>query len=150
MTMRQNRTERGGFTLTELMVAIAVTVVMLLAINSIFNTATEAISTGTGTGRIIQDGRSISEQLARDTHRNVLLGPDANNGAFLVIVQHDINMSGWSNSQVPANAQNRDGVYVTERDRELGSTVPVRSDQIIFFRDRRDNEEPLAPGNATS
>jgi len=28
--------------------------------------------------------------------------------------------------------------------------VPVRSDQIIFFRDRRDNEEPLAPGNATS
>ena len=133
---------RPGFTLVELLVAIAVTGVMIVAVNAIFATVTEAVRRGSGVTEVIGDARVIGDQLARDFEN--MIGP--NEGGFLVIMNYRVRGSGNSGvHMLPEDDYDGDGaVDSNEPHRDW-----VRSDQIVFIR-RRGDLEPMCPGNQNS
>src|SRR5690606_39091149 len=84
---------RRGFTLMELIVAIALVGLMMFLINQVFNQTRQAISRGVGTGDIIANSKAISSQLRLDAQQ--MVGPHDNNGlqpeqsgGVLIIIQH--------------------------------------------------------------
>lgn len=57
---------RGGFTLTELMIAVLVLIVIILATSRIFSAASRVASLGQATSDVLQDGATIERQLRQD------------------------------------------------------------------------------------
>ena len=54
-TGRRPRTSRGGFTITELMISVALTLVLTAAVGLIFRTTTETIEKGTATNDVVRN-----------------------------------------------------------------------------------------------
>ena len=128
-----------GFTLVEMLVVVGITVLMFAMVGVIIRDVTALISVGTATSEVLNKGRTVGNQIARDTDR--MLGP-AQDG-FLVIINQRIEEDDL--------AGNAPGVPIMEDDVDNssrpfpGGVRPVRSDQILFFRNRGDLET-IAPG----
>lgn len=101
----------GGFTVLELLLATAVTLIMMVLINQLFFNTTQAISRGAALSQVMAGSRAVSEQFEIDFDK--MIGPS--DGGFLVII----------NKKYP-------GVAVKTKDGEI--TRDVRSDQIVFIR----------------
>lgn len=130
---RRRLTAPAAFTLMELLVAVALTSLLLFLINQLFNDTREAVTTGIKTGEILVESETIGNQIARDA--NAMLGPNASPGSpagFIVIVQRTI-------GEDPAS---KDGIY---NGTDPGVLFPdptggehrevVRSDQLVFITD---------------
>ncbi len=105
---------RRAFTLSELMVAVVVLLVVILATSRLFNTASTVAGLGEANSDVLQDATTIERQMRLDFER---LSPEG----FMVIrnveVPNDINVSsggGFLNPALPA-----DGT--------------LRCDQLFFF-----------------
>ncbi len=116
---------RRGFTLVELISAVAVTLIMVVSIGQVFSRVSVAVQTGRATTNALSAARIIQDQLDNDFKH--MLGPGA--GGFLVIhhdsIQAELN---------PFNAQD---------------TQRHQLDQIIFIRKRADLE-PICPSSSSS
>lgn len=122
------RPDRAGFTLVELLVAVSITAMMILAISRIFDSVGKAVSRGQAASSILADSRIAGDQLERDFRH--MAGPS--DGGVLVIVSQAIN-------DVPLN------------EREPNDLPPDlqrrRSDQLVFIRHRAE-AEPITPGGS--
>ncbi len=131
-----------AFTLVELLVAVALTLVMLVAINRIFSDTQKAIGGGTGLSRVVADSRVMVQQIRRDA--DMMIGPhrktrkpmhgpwvEPMHGGMLVIVQREI--------EAPVPAVGGQGQVLRK----------VRSDQLAFIRARGD-EDPITPEGANN
>jgi|GEM_PF-4538628 len=114
-----------AFTLVELMVSVAITALLILAINQVFSSVSKAVRIGIGASEVLQNSRILGDQLERDfkTQRK------PTEGGFMVIVNNDI-----SANVLPEDAE-------TSTPKRM-----VRSDQIAFIRARNSDEQPIAPG----
>lgn len=57
---------RGGFTLVELLIAVVVLLVVILAVGRIFSTAGQVTAYGQATADLLQEARAIENQMRRD------------------------------------------------------------------------------------
>jgi hypothetical protein len=111
----------------ELLVSIGVAAFILFTVNAVFRSVTDASRQGNASGEALRTTRVIGDQLQRDFEH--LVGPAE--GGVLVIVNHRIDAP------------------IIEDHVQQGRTWPVRTDQLLFIRDRADLE-PLAPANGNS
>ncbi len=118
-----------AFTLTEMLVAIAITGILVLAVNQIFSDVSEAVSIGIGTSDVLKTSRIVEDEVARDAVQ--MVGPIE--GGFIVIVN---------------KRYDDQFILADDRDASPQQQFSVRSDQLLFIR-RRADAEPVAPG-ATS
>jgi hypothetical protein len=125
---RAVRSVRTGFTLVELMVSIAITMIILTVIHVLFNTVSQTVSLGGATSTMIGDTRGVSDQIDRDGAS--MIGPSA--GGYLVI-----------------RIQNYPSVQVITPARLSMTNRNVQSDQLAFIG-WRGTLEPICPGNTTS
>ena len=108
-----------GFTLIEMLVAVAVTSVMMVAISQIFKITTDAVRQGIATSSMMLDVEAFSDQFQDDI--NYMIGPSTDSpGGVLVIL----------------NGQVKDS-NIVDSDIKSGYQRTVRSDQVIFLRDAR-------------
>lgn len=101
---------RQGFTLTELMIAAAVLLVVILAAGRIFSTASAVTGMGEAAGDVLVEIASVDTQIRADFER---LAPE---GFFMIRCV-----------EIPNNVN---GALL---DPTLPPTATVRSDQLIFF-----------------
>jgi len=104
---------RAGFTLTELMVAVAVLVIVIIATSKIFSTAGQITGIGQATQSMIQEAAAIEQQIRND------IAKLSNQGFFAihcVSVRNDVKGAGQPllNPNLPFDAL-------------------VRADQLVFF-----------------
>ena len=64
--MRSNSTRKRGFTLTELLVAITVLIVVLFATSRIFSSASKVAGAGEATSNVLQTAAAIESQIRAD------------------------------------------------------------------------------------
>lgn len=107
------RTQRSGFTLTELMVAVAVLVIVIIATSKIFSTVSKVTGIGQATQSVIQEAAAIEQQVRTD------IAKLSNQGFFAihcVSVRNDVKGFGHPllNPNLPVDAL-------------------VRADQLVFF-----------------
>lgn len=105
-----------GFTLTELMVAVAVLVVVIIATSKIFGTASQVAGVGQATASVIQEAAAIEAQLRSD------LAHVTDEGFFAircVAVRNNVKQS--TNPNEPLLNPN------------LPPTAWIRADQLVFF-----------------
>ena len=100
---RRSASSLRGFTLTELLVAVGVLIVVILATARIFGTVTKVTSAGEANADMLQTAQAIERQLRNDLARI------STDGFFLiqgVEVENDVNGSGAPllNSALPASA----------------------------------------------
>ncbi|MFP4223594.1 MAG: type II secretion system protein [Phycisphaeraceae bacterium] len=116
MTNVSPRTARPGFTLTELMVSVAIAAILMTLISYVFHTAQKAVSLSIANGRLLVESEAVGEQIKHDADR--MLGPIANHfmpiedAGFLAIVNKSY--------QTP--------LYVSD----AGTEEVIRSDQLAF------------------
>ncbi len=91
----------AGYTIIELIVAIAITMLLLSMVGVIMTTTSEAVQTGAATSDVINNARSIGEQIAEDARHMIGPGgltaesdPDTfdynpGKGGFLIITRND-------------------------------------------------------------
>lgn len=119
---------RRGFTLVEMLTTIALISVLMLLVNQLYFDTTEAIGVGIATSDVITKVRATSEQMHRDGQAMTSAG----SRGFLAILNHQY------------------AGMAIRRARSGDLTETVRSDQLVFFRDRSDgvngNIEPLVGG----
>ena len=122
-----------AFTLVEMLVVAAITVLMFGIVGVVYRNVVDLISTGTATSEVLNNGQTAGEQIRDDTSYGKIIGPDeSGDGGFLVIINQEI------------------AAPVTEEDLEAGLARRVRSDQLLFFRDADNEMEPFTPGNTNS
>lgn len=127
-TSENLRTKRpAGFTMLEMLVAMAITLIIILFINQIFSSVKDAVTNGVALSSVIENGRILSGQLHDDADAMV----NNSAGGFLIIYNDKIN-----------------GVQPTP-DYANSSLPTVRSDQLAFVR-LRNNLEPMCPGTLNS
>ncbi|MEX2216403.1 MAG: prepilin-type N-terminal cleavage/methylation domain-containing protein [Phycisphaeraceae bacterium] len=102
-----------GFTIIELIVAVAVSSIMLFLISVLFSSASDAVSMGMATSDIIGNARATGDQIERDA--NTMSGPGNGQNGFIVIINK--NLSG-----IPYHEP-----HLVENPRKL------RSDQLVFI-----------------
>lgn len=139
-----------GFTLIEMIVAIAVLSLMISLASRMFFDASRVVSGGMQTSQIIAHARTLSDQLLKDARQMHVFesGTGSNSPGFLVIVQQAYpgvrfppvdkrrtDPSGW--------LADADGDGVVESAPNFDDWI--RSDQIAFFRDA-DGLESITPG----
>lgn len=119
MTMRRDNSgaeRRRGFTLTELMVAIAVLLVVIIATGKIFGTASQVTGIGQATADVQQEAAALERQLRQDFE-------DLSTEGFFVIRQvvlpNDYNIVNGSGAGLLDPRRPADAV--------------VRADQLMFF-----------------
>ena len=137
-----------GVTLIEMMVALAITTLVVLVINQLFNQVVQTVARGTQGGEMLQKSRTIDEQLARETELSIIdaqnpegwlsrmVGPagrygknDADGpGGFLVVVQHTVDAPLTLEEQIQSQGTVRQ---------------TIRSDQLMFVYDQ---DSPLDSG----
>jgi prepilin-type N-terminal cleavage/methylation domain-containing protein len=132
MTHRQRPSR--GFTLVELIVAMAVAALLMYMINRIFFDTTRAIGRGMALSDNIQSNRAVSFTLEKDAE--AMIGPNVNGGGVLVIFQH----------------QPFAPVPVVDATIKGTATRNVRSDQLMFIRSLSSSSplKPLVPRDNTS
>ncbi len=105
------RAGRRGFTLTELMIAVAILIVVIVATAKLFGTVSKVTGLGQASSDILQEAAAIERQIRNDFAR---LAPE---GFFVirsVAVRNDIN-----------------GVVLLNP--SLSDTAMIRADQLVFF-----------------
>ena len=112
-----------GFTLVEMMVSIAVTTVLILAINKVFTSVSAGVSSGLALSEVVATSRVVGDQIERDFDQ--MVGPSEN--GFLVII-----------NQTVSNAR------LVPEDVDTGLSTDLRSDQIAFIK-RRVDDDPVTP-----
>src|SRR5688572_15441461 len=100
----------AAFTILEMLVAVAITLVMVLFLNQIFTSIAGTVTLGVATSDIIQANAFFTKQLGDDAE--AMTGPLEN--GFLVILQYQVN-----NAKLRA---------------EDTTSTTLRSDQIIWIR----------------
>lgn len=127
-----------GFTIIELLVASAVTIILLVLIGQMFTATTNAVSQGAARSDIIANSDTFVTQLSLDAQ--AMVGPHDNDsltaeeaGGILIIVNHRI-----PNVRYPLPG--------------AGEAIRpfVRSDQLVFIRTRDPDAYPLAPNSSSS
>ena len=123
---------RRAFTLTEMLVAISVLLVVVLATSTIFGTAQKVASVGESNSELLQQAIAIERVMRRDLKRL------SSNGFFAVQcvgVQNDINFSSTGRLIDPTRP----------------ADAEVRADQLLFFADgavnSRQFNQSYAAGN---
>ena len=124
----------SGFTILELIVALSVTVLMLVMISALFTATSDGVALGMAVSDVVGAGRSIADQLERDSDR--MLSPTNLKPGFMVIVCQQVN-------------------GVAYRDRRFEKTRDVRTDQIMWMYDRaapgaKVGEQPITPVDANT
>ena len=116
--LHTNTSPRHAFTLTELLVAVVVLLVVILAVGRIFGTASKVVKSGEANAAILQESAAIEGQLRSDL-------ANVSNDGFLVInctaVRNDINQASGGN-----------GPLLDPRRR---ATEWLRCDQVVFLTD---------------
>ncbi len=116
---------RRAFTISELIVAVGVAVVLIVGIGRLFSTTRTTISTGEASAQLTQNGRALERLL-----RNDFAGLIRNGQAYLVIRNERLG----SGPDVLSRFNRRRGVYLSLADEEAGNDLgTVRLDQILFF-----------------
>ncbi len=140
--MTRSISHQSGFTLMELIVATAITVLMIGLVTNIFNSTTRAVSTGTQKSEMIGKQRVIGDGLELETRKSstraAMVGPNSTPAGFLVILQKTI-----------------PNIHDTLKDKENGAaTHSVRSDQLVFIFDQglggTDLLRPVCPASSTT
>jgi prepilin-type N-terminal cleavage/methylation domain-containing protein len=124
-----------AFTLVELMVAIAVTSILIVAVNQIFGSVSDGVSRGLALSEIMASARVIGDQIERDfeeavgpIENGILVIIDQRLGPYHLISDDDYNDNGNVDSGEPSRQ--------------------LRSDQIVFIR-RRADAEPMGPSGSS-
>ena len=105
---------RKGFTLTELMVAVLILVIVIIATSKIFGTVGRVAGLGEAGAAVLQESAAIERQIRSDFERL------SREGFFMircVEIPNDVNVNAGGPLLNPA----------------LTPTAKIRSDQIIFF-----------------
>lgn len=117
---------RRAFTISELIVAVGVAVMLIMGIGRIFTTTRTTISTGQASAQLTQHGRTLERLLRQD-----FAGMIRNGQAYLVIRNERL---GRGPDVVGPFNRRRNGVYLSPADEEAGRDLgTVRLDQIVFF-----------------
>ena len=116
---RRPAARQPGFTLLEMMAAVAVTLILIVAINQVFSNVTSAIAIGNATTEIFGSSRIIQEQINRDFEQ--MVGP--REGGFLFILKATKSQKLLESDSTPQN---------------------IHIDQIAFIRRRGDLERDHA------
>jgi prepilin-type N-terminal cleavage/methylation domain-containing protein len=125
----------AAFTLLEMLVAVAITALMILFVNTVLSSISASAGQGAQFSTIIQSSRTLSDQLQRDM--GTLVGPGGD--GFLVILQKRYAVTGNAATDT----------FLTADDRKRSLPTELRADQIAFIRSRG-SLEPICPGNSTS
>jgi len=128
-----NPKSTNAFTLVELMVAVAVTAILILAINQVFVSVSDGVTRGLSLSEIMATSRIVGDQIENDFDE--MIGPEEN--GILVIVNQNIGPV----HIVSDDDFDEDGTVDAD---EPGRTV--RSDHIVFIR-RRAAAEPMTPSS---
>ena len=124
--MKRRHTTNRGFTMLEMLIAMAITIGIVLFINQVFSSVKDAVSSGIGLSRVIQHARVARAQMTEDARAMTKPSDEG----FLMIVNKDM-----------AN------VYMTSD--ATTSIAKVPSDQLCFVRSS-DGLEPITPGGLNS
>ncbi|MEC9374529.1 MAG: prepilin-type N-terminal cleavage/methylation domain-containing protein [Planctomycetota bacterium] len=135
---------RAGFTLTELIVAIGVTAVLMLAIGQLFRSIGGVVGTGVASAEIDQSARGIERQLRDDF--DALNRMRAEDTFFAIRMREigDVNRNNQLDdgetavylSEEDREADRRDGILPYEVDQAAGLTsraITTRLDEIMFL-----------------
>ena len=87
-TTRSNGCAPRGFTLTEMLVAVAVLAVVILATSTIFSTSQRVASMGEANAELIQQASAIERRIRRDIER---MSSDGFLAIQCVGVRNDVN-----------------------------------------------------------
>lgn len=111
-TPRPTPRRKRGFTLTELLIATVILLIIVIATSRIFGTASKVAGIGEATANVLQEAAAIEQQIRQDFAR-------LDYGGFFAIQSHAV-----------SNDVNASGVLL-DPNRPL--SVTFRSDQLIFF-----------------
>lgn len=151
----------AAFTIMELLVAIALTAIIMLLAARIFFETTEAVGRGISLSDVIGNAESVSDQI--DLDAKDMLGPqdgkpgDAG-GGVLIIVNHVIAPNTgfkWPNNNDVfgvelAKPHGPDDNNEFRPNSDANAIFrPIRSDQLVFFRNRGD-QFPITPASTVS
>ena len=112
---------RRGFTMIEMLVTLAITIVLMLFVGQIFSQVSDAAKSGIAISHVIESARIITGQISDDAANMI----GSSDGGFLIIQTHDL-----------ASAQ---------LDEESAASGPYFMDQVMWTRLRGDLE-PMVPG----
>ncbi len=116
---------RRGFTISELIVAVGVSLLLIVGVGRIFTTTRTTISTGEASAQLTQYGRTL-ERLLRSDFASIIRSDQA----YMVIRNERLG----SGPDVRTNANRRKGLYLNSADEQEGNDIgTVRLDQIVFF-----------------
>ncbi|MGA0172683.1 MAG: prepilin-type N-terminal cleavage/methylation domain-containing protein, partial [Phycisphaerales bacterium] len=128
---------RRAFTLVELLIAVVVLLVVILAVGRIFSTAGQVTAYGQATADLLQEARAIENQMRRDFARISKEG-------FLAIqcveVRNDVNFA-ESGQLLDAS---KDPDYVFRADRLLVDLLVVAGDRLAQLVERADERGLVA------
>lgn len=120
---------RRSFTLTELMVAVVVLIVVIIATSKIFGTASQITSIGTATANLMTEAAAIERQIRDDIAK---LTRDGFFAIRCVSVRNDIHGGGiLLNPNLPADAM-------------------IRADQLVFFANGVESSQSFRMGEFSS
>lgn len=116
---------RRAFTISELIVAVGVAVLLIVGVGRIFSTTRTTISTGEASARLTQYGRTL-ERLLREDFASII----RNDQAYMVIRNERLG----SGQDVQSRLNRRRGLYFSPEDEETGRDIgTVRLDQLVLF-----------------
>ena len=101
---------RRGFTLVELLIAVVVLLVVILAVGRIFSTAGQVTAYGQATADLLQEARAIENQMRRDFAR---ISKDGFLAIQCIEVRNDVNFA--SSGQLLDPAKDPDYVFRADR-----------------------------------
>lgn len=130
---RQRPQRRAGFTLLEILVAVAAVAIIATGLAAIFDSVGKTVTSGRRVSRINQYGRLLEQQLRNDFTKMTRDG-------FLVIRQQFADANGTNDFESPTGANPGDAVALYEdqprvnTDRPADQWRPRRVDEILFFK----------------
>ncbi len=117
---RRAQSIRRGFTLVEILVAVAVLVVVILICGQAFQAASAVARQGEASGDALQEAWTVKSQIEDDLSR---ISPDGALVIHSVEVPNDFNRQHWSGTGPRPGLINP----------ALPASAPVRCDQLLFF-----------------
>lgn len=121
----RDRWRRRGFTISELIVAVGVSLLLIVGVGRIFTTTRTTISTGEASAQLTQYGRAL-ERLLRSDFASIIRSDQA----YMVIRNERLG----SGQDVRTNTNRRKGLYLdSDGEREGADIGTVRLDQMVFF-----------------
>lgn len=123
--LARDRVSHRGFTISELIVAVGVSLLLIVGVGRIFTTTRTTISTGEASAQLTQYGRTL-ERLLRSDFASIIRSGQA----YMVIRNERLG----SGSDVQSRANRRKGLYFDADDETEGNDLgTARLDQMVFF-----------------